>query len=770
VKYISLKKINRRYYFLSVALIFGLWFYYCLPNPLFKNDFSLVLLDKENQLYHVAISEDEQYRFPTPDSIPKKLVQAVLTFEDRHFYEHPGVNPLSIFQSIRQGIQGKGWRGGSTISMQVVRLATKKRGRNPFRKLIEICQALRLETIYSKSEILNLYFTHAPYGRNLVGIQAASYRYYGSELHYLSYAQCATLAVLPNAPSSIYITKQHDKLMSKRNRLLKSMCNAGIIDIGQLQSSLKETISNKTYPFPQKNHQLLQDSRKLDGSRRIKTTINPKIEQDVHSVLSNAGQLMQYNGIRNSAAIVIETETGNICAYVANTPLPNTPFASVNMINAPRSYGSLLKSFLYASALDRGIIMPQSWLSDVPSNWNGYSPHNFFNSYQGIVPAHIALSHSLNLPFVNLLQQYGTQDFIHQINALGLKKINKKANHYGLSLILGGAECSLLEITTAYQQMAKALTLNQDLYQNQLITPHWNSNPNFKSNKGNKILSKEAMFATVQALKLANRPDMAVSWSDYLNSRPIAWKTGTSFGQRDAWCVGITPGYTIGVWCGNADGKHANQLTGIKTAAPLLFQIFSNLPNTGWFLEPTVPKKNLSLCAVTNQRTSPYCEDSVLVSLPKAWSRNISCTYHKPYLANKTNTVRYKDNCLPSSLVYQYTALQLSPLQLWYSKNKNPELKTLPPLALACRLANQEIPYFIYPNAGSTLILETNGKFLAKAIATEGATQIAWHLDDNYLKTTMGKHQISISSTKGKHTLSIIDDLGAFNSMEIIVQ
>ena len=580
-------------FILILVLLIG--YYFCLPRTLFNEPYSTVIESKEGNLLGAKIARDGQWRFPAADSVPEKFQQCIIAFEDQHFYYHPGFNPISMWNAFRQNRKAnRVVRGGSTLTQQVIRLSRKGKTRTYFEKVIEVVLATRLELRHSKKEILKLYAAHAPFGSNVVGLEMASWRYFGVQSHQLSWAETATLAVLPNAPGLIYPGKNQEQLLKKRNRLLHQLFKKGHFDKMTLELALDEPLPNRPLPLPQYAPHYLEKLIKTGHKgKTITSTLSLTIQKNVVRQLELHARSLAERKIYNGAVIVLDVNNGDVLAYVGNVKGQHAEHANyVDCASAPRSTGSIMKPLLYMAALDRGQITPEMLLSDVPSRFGAFSPKNFSGQYDGGVEASKVLSKSLNIPMVHMLNEYGAKRFHKELKEMGVKSLNNSARHYGLSLILGGAETRLDEISGVYLQLA------QQLKHQQVSGLRFTINQQ-ADHSSNKIdWGRGAIYKTFQSMTEVNRPDEDNNWQIFSSSRKIAWKTGTSYGFRDAWSIGVTPDYVVGVWIGNADGEGRPGLTGVKAAAPLMFDVFRQVPEKQkWFTEPTSDLKAKVLCA-----------------------------------------------------------------------------------------------------------------------------------------------------------------------------
>lgn len=770
----------------SLLLLVAYWF--CLPTPLYDDPTSMVLEDKDGNLLGARIAADGQWRFPQNDTVPEKFAKAIIEFEDRRFYSHPGVDPIGIGRAIKQNIANKKIvSGGSTISMQVIRMARKGKSRDLFQKVIELIMATRLELKYSKDEILSFYASNAPFGGNVVGLDAASWRYYGKNPKYLSWSEAATLAVLPNSPGLIYPGRNRQALFEKRNRLLDRLFENGDMDQTTCELAKEETLPEKPLRLPRLAPHLmdrayLEHFRGKDNKRtRMTSTIDRDLQASVTRILNHHKNHLKENHIYNMAAIVVEVETGNIIAYAGNVASGKAHHEQVDVIKAPRSTGSILKPFLYAMMLNEGKILPNSLISDVPTRMRGYNPKNFYETYDGVVSAKKAISRSLNVPLVLMLSDYGLEKFHFGLQKLGFSTINKSPEHYGLTLVLGGAEAKLEDITNAYTGMARTLNhfygyngkysfldfrpLNYEL-----------NKPSVKIRKEQlslepNVLSAASIYQTFEAMTAVERPNSEGDWQQFRSSTRIAWKTGTSYGFRDAWAVGVTPKYAVGVWVGNADGEGRPGLVGVLAAAPILFDVFDQLDNPGWFSQPVDEMIRIPVCKQSGYRPLPHCETDT-AWIYKNGVLASACEFHQIIHLDQSKKWRVNSECeIPTSMVHE-AWLVLPPLEEYYFKSKNPNYKILPPFRADCDALNTQSAspmQMIYPKHRARIYVpvDLDGKLsrtVFKIAHRTPETIVFWHLDNEYLGSTQHFHHMELQPSSGKHLLTLVDEHG--NALE----
>ncbi|MEO1517804.1 MAG: penicillin-binding protein 1C [Bacteroidota bacterium] len=744
----------------------------------------MVLEDRQGQLLGARIAADGQWRFPTTESdLPEKFKQALIEFEDRRFYYHPGVDPKGLLRALVQNIRNrKVVSGGSTLSMQVIRLSRGQKSRSVFQKLIEMTLATRLEWRYSKEEILQLYASQAPMGGNVVGLNAAAWRYYGKRPELLSWAEAATLAVLPNSPALIHPGRNRNALLAKRNRLLDRLLLAGQIDSLSCQLAKAESLPEKPLPLPRLAPQLLdrawmEQVRSKKGQKSlVRTSIDRKLQAGVLRAMNRHHPLLQANGIHNMGVLVIEVETGQILAYAGNAPQAGTAHQqSVDVIKAPRSTGSILKPLLYSMAIDEGELLPDCLLPDVPIYLNGYRPENYKQTYDGVVPARRALIRSLNVPMVRLLQEYGLEKFHGGLQKMGISSLQKDPSHYGLTLILGGAEASLWDITNVYACMSRTLGhfyREDGLYDprdwrqpSYLHNSHVDASPRNRLLKEPSHLSSAAIWLSFQDMQRLERPSERGDWERFSSDKQIAWKTGTSFGFRDAWAVGTTPKYAVGVWVGNADGEGRPGLVGVKAAAPILFDVFDLLPSSPWFEQPYDEMQQVEVCAQSGYRPLSICpKDSVWA--PAVELKIGSCPHHKLLHMDQSGQWQVHAKCESPDQMQPRSWFVLSPVEEYYYRSGAADFEPVPAFRPDCNEALAANPMqFIYPTATTKLYIpkDLNGqssRTVFKIAHRESGRTIHWHLDNAYIGSTSDFHAMELKPSIGFHQLTAVDEVG----------
>lgn len=764
--------------FLATLIIWTLGFSVSLP----EDPSSLLLEAEDGTLLGARIAADGQWRFPpAATGIPDKIATCVVHFEDAWFRYHPGINPVSMIKAARQNLEaGKVVRGGSTLPMQVIRLSRKGKARTYGEKLVEAHAALQLVFHFDRMAILRRFLTTAPFGGNVVGLDAASWRYFGKPPHSLGWGEAAALAVLPNAPGLIHPGRNRDLLQRKRDRLLDKLHSSGFLDSESRDLAKAEPLPGAPLPLPDLAPELLTTLGKRAGGR-LMTTLDPGLQERVRSMMSRHHERLTGNGIRNMAVLVIDNRSAAVTVYAGNAPGYKGPGSAVDIIQARRSPGSTLKPLLYGWALHDGLIWPQSWIEDIPTQYGSYRPENFHRDHQGLIPAEKAIAASLNVPMVRLLHRYGIERFLHRLQVShGLQSLNRTADHYGLPLVLGGGEISLWELTQAYSRLARQLhgeTPIASLARHDAVVL---SNPNATRISPVIPASAElpgngAVWAMFQAMRLPDRPADAAHWEQFESSRMLAWKTGTSFGFKDAWAIGVTPEFTFGVWVGNADAEPRAALTGLRAAAPLLFDVLDLLPPTGWFPIPWEDLQENIVCRESGWPAGPHCPCDT-TDQPKAKARPTVCSYHRSVMVDPDGTYRYTAGCDHPPSAEMQDRLVIPPVEAYFYAPRDPQYRPLPPLHPDCpEDGSLETLQLIYPPHGARLIVPEGLGGERQAIVFTAThpirnTEVHWHLDGQYLGSTLGNHQRKLLPEPGEHTVTIVDRMGNRVQRRFIVE
>jgi penicillin-binding protein 1C len=774
--YAPLKQLLLRHRGRSIAIIlllgFGIIFWRSLPSPLFSAPTSTILLARDGSLLGARIASDGQWRFPAGGLIPERYRIAVVTYEDKRFFLHPGVDPLALARSIRINlVQDRIVSGASTLSMQTIRLARNAQQRSYLNKLTEMFLAVRLEAQYSKDEIIELYASNAPFGGNVVGLEAAAWRYFGRDPSRLSWAETCTLAVLPNSPSLIHPGRNRALLLKKRNRLLESLHAAGHISDLDLRLALLEELPPQPIDLPQLAPHLLDTLHASRSSTyRFNTTINPTLQRTATEIVRERIKELSRQGIHNAAALIVDNRNFEVLAYVGNPEysVRNEHGYSVDIVRRPRSSGSILKPLLFATMLDAGEVLPTTLVADIPTQYGGYMPENFDHQYRGAVPAQVALAQSLNVPAVRMLKRHGTHRFYDFLKHLGMSSLTRDVDHYGLSLILGGAEVSLWEVAHFYANLSR-LAQPEPGNTLRLYHPLRISISEGIESKTVAEISPGAAWLTLRALLEVSRPGEEGYWKNFSSSRKISWKTGTSWGFRDAWAVGSNSHHTIAVWSGNANGEGKPGLTGSSAAAPIMFDLFNRVERSNWFPMPELYMKELAVCKNDGYLNNGHCE------LEQQWApinSNFvqSSPNHLRLHLDHTKRFRVHSLCEPVSAMEEADWFSLPPTQEFYFRRHHSDYRPIPPFRKDCTaIATSESASrpldFIYPTEAARIYIpvdfaEKKGHTVFEAVHRKRDATIHWHLDEQFIGSTRTFHQQALDASPGPHTITIVDQEG----------
>ena len=758
---------------------------YLWPVRMFADPCSLVVEDRDGGLAGARIAADGQWRFPAGTRVPPRFAAAAITFEDKRFFAHPGVDPLSLLRALVQNIRaGRVVSGGSTITMQVVRLSRPHSRRTVGEKIAEAALALRLDFYFRKQSVLALYAAHAPFGGNVVGLEAASWRYFGRRPESLSWAETAMLAVLPNEPALVHPGKNRGRLLYKRNLLLARLCTRGAIDSATCSLALAEPLPDKPCALPDaaprltdriftENNRLFPHGKAV--FRRVRTTLWADLQRRVTDIVARRGRELGKKGIRSAAALALSVERGEVLAYVGSMPGGDTgaaaaPGRDVDVIMSPRSTGSVLKPFLYATMIDQGEVLPTTLVADIPTSIGGFSPRNFNRSFEGAVPARMALARSLNVPAVRMVQSHGIGRFYHLLVNLGMTTLSRPASDYGISIILGGTEGTLWELTGMYAGLARTVnrfgdpsaSVNDCFF----FPPTYLPDRRRASNSRATPLSPAACWAALSAMQEVARPGEENAWKEFAGARRIAWKTGTSFGFRDGWAIGCTPEYAVGVWVGNASGEGRPGLIGVETAAPILFDILNTLPGGTWFDRPESQLRRIAVCRQSGCRAGPLCPDIDTLEAPEAGEKTGPCPYHQMVHLDASESRRVSASCESVAAMRARPWFVLPPTMEFYYRQRHSDYRVLPPWKEGCAPSGDHAAIgLIYPQSDAAIYIPREidggrGRTVFTATHRDASATLYWHIDDTYLGSTSGIHQMSASPLPGTHVLVIVDNTG----------
>jgi penicillin-binding protein 1C len=745
-----------------------------LPARLHAVPWSRVLEDHTGALLTATIAADEQWRLPPSSTVPERYRDALLAFEDKRFFHHPGVDPLAIARAAVSNMRaGRVVSGGSTLTMQLARMLRDDPPRTLGNKLLEALLAVQLEWHFSKQELLQLYAAHAPFGGNVVGLRAATWRYFGRPAERLTWAEAALLAVLPNNPALIHPGRSRDALRARRDALLARLHSNGLLSSTDLKLARREALPGAPTALPGQARHLLFALAAREPERAVfRSTLDGAIQRQAEAVAARHMRALGAEGIHNLAAIVLDNRTMAVRAYLGNVTDRETA-AAVDIVQRPRSTGSLLKPFLFGLMVQSGQILPATLVPDLPLIYSGYQPENHDYQWRGAVPAEQALVQSLNAPAVAMLYRYGQPRFYQALESLGMTTLFRPAEEYGLPLVLGGAEGTLLELAGAYANLL-AIARDGDRRGQQAVRLLVAED----SRTGRSAVIRQASaWLTLQALVNVRRPGNERLWQDF-GGQALAWKTGTSYGLRDGWAIGSNGAYTIGVWVGNAEGTGVAGLGGTASAAPLMFDLFGLVPRVPLPPAPMQQMKLVSACVEDGFLAGDLCPAEPTLVPADSHFQTLTPHYQRVHLDPETG-LRVHGDCHPVNSMSVAQWFVLPPAQAHYWRQFHPGYRRLPDWRPDClgtgeAGVRQSVMTLLYPDGKGALFLPRDldgsvGQLAGQLLHRRADARVHWHLDDRYLGETRLYHEMAFSASPGRHRLVLVDDQGARLEREIRV-
>lgn len=718
-------------------------------------EYSTIITNEKGELLHAFLTKDEKWRFKTElKEISPLLRKTIIEKEDKYFYQHPGVNLFAVGRAAFNNIiRARRTSGASTITMQVARMLEPKR-RTWWNKLVEVFRALQLEMKYSKNEILQMYLNLVPYGGNIEGVKSASEIYLKKSPDHLSLAEITALSVIPNRPSSLVIGKNNDEIIKERNKWLRRFASEKVFTQKEIADALQEPLNIRRNAVPAMIPHLALKLKKQGGDI-IKTFIQVNTQLKTEKLVEDYARSLQLRGIRNAAVVIIDNKTHKVVSYVGSASFTDTTDGGqVNGAAAIRQPGSTLKPLLYGLCIDQGILTPKMIITDVAVNYEGYMPENYDKNFNGFVTMEYALEHSLNIPAVKSLKTLGKDFFVQKLAECDCKQISKDKNKLGLSMILGGCGATLEELTALYSSLA-----NDGIY----IQPAYADNTGrFKKIR---VLSTAATFMINETLSRINRPDFPLNWQSTEHMPKIAWKTGTSYGRRDAWSIGYNKHYTVGVWCGNFSGTGVADLNGSGTATPLLFKIFNTIDydsDEEWYEQPKDCDMRI-VCSETGLIPSEHCSNLVNDYFIPLVSPNKKCDNMQEIAVSSDEKISYCKDCQPAS-GYKKKLYRIIPaeMQLYFDENKISYQKVPSHNPDCTRIFGEKGPLITSPvNGTEYLISKKNPEpLLLTCQPAPDVSKVYWYVNDKFLKATEARSRQFFMPDEGPVKISCTDDKG----------
>jgi penicillin-binding protein 1C len=772
----------------SLLLLFLLDHLFPLPPA---PQYSPIVTAADGSVLHAYLNPTQKWRMKTelPEITPA-LQAAIINKEDRYFRYHFGVNPVAIVQAAGRNMFRSGrTTGASTITMQVARLLEPKE-RTFGGKLLEMLRATQLEAHYSKAEILQLYLNLVPYGGNIEGVKSAALLYFQQPPDYLSLAQTVTLAIIPNQPRILVLGKNNAKILAERNRWLRQFQREKLFANQDIEDALAEPLDAQRHAAPTlAPHLARRLVTQFPGQAIIHSTLRRAAQTKAEDLTRNYVRRLRELGIGQAAVLVVNNRTRTVEAYVGSADFQDAAGqGQVDGVRAVRSPGSTLKPFLYGLALDRGLLTPKMKVPDVPSNFAGFRPENFDKTCVGEVTVERALVYSLNIPAVHVLADVGVPTFTNKLRQAGFQRVAQDAPKLGLSSILGGCGATLEELTGLYAAIANQgnyvpLSLTQEVgvgYSVPNIGETKNPIPKTKNQKPKtKLLSPAAAFLITDILAQRIRPDLPVGYENSLRLPRIAWKTGTSYGRRDAWSIGYNQDYTVGVWVGNFSGQGSPALTGTDIATPLLFDLFNTLaynsPNR-WDTPPASLDFRL-VCAETGLVPGEKCSDQLIDYYLPGISNAQHCEHQKEALVSADGSMSYCRACLPEAGFKRQLFPNPRPEVLAFRESQGLPAQRLPPHNPACRLVRGTDDAgaalaITSPIANAEYVLNRGEKqqLLLSCAAGSEVRQVFWYVNDRFLRAAKATERVFFRPPSGPVKISCADDHGRNVDVQVLVQ
>ena len=704
---------------------------------------------------HAYLTSDQKWRMKTElEEISPLLQKAIIQKEDRWFFSHPGINPFAIVRAAFNNIvAGRRTSGASTITMQVARALEPGR-RTYSKKIVEIFRALQLELKYTKKEILQLYLNLVPYGGNIEGVKSASIIYFNKNPDHLSLAEIVALSVIPNRPSSLVMGRHNDQIIIERNKWLKRFQEQKIFSPAQIKDALAEPLDAARLPLPRLAPHISY-KLKRSGGDIIYSSIDINTQLKTEKLVSDYTRSLYAKNIRNAAVIIIDNATNRIISYVGSADFNDTTDGGqVDGAAAVRQPGSTLKPLLYGMCIDKGLMTPRTIMSDVAVNYGGYSPENYDRRFNGYVSMAYSLEQSLNIPAVKSLELLGKDRFVQQLVSCNFRQVEKDRQKLGLSMVLGGCGSSLEELTSLFTLFA-----NDGMYMEPGILK------DTQSGISRRVLSPASSFMISEILSKVNRPDFPLSWAATEKMPKIAWKTGTSYGRRDAWSIGYNKNYTVGVWVGNFSGEGSPGLSGAEIATPLLFRIFNTIDyNTGkdWFARPEECGSRI-VCPETGMIPGPHCENLVSDNYIPLVSPSLPCDHIKEVLVSADESMSYCRSCAPLAGYRKKLVKNISPEMQSWMRMGNITYQQIPSHNPGCEVVFREgRPVITSPGAGNEYFIDRDNPepIQLSCNTASDASKVFWYINDRFYRSGSVHEKFFFLPTDGPVKISCSDDKG----------
>jgi penicillin-binding protein 1C len=737
-------------------------------------EYSTIVTDNKDEVIHAFLTKDQKWRMKTSlDEISPLLRKTIVEKEDQYFYYHPGVNLLAIGRAmVKNTFRLKRTSGASTITMQVARALEPKR-RTYFNKLIEMFRAFELEWKYSKDEILQLYLNLVPYGGNIEGVKSASTLYFNKNPDHLSLAEITALSIIPNRPSTLVMGKNNDLIVQERNRWLKKFADDKVFTEKEIQDALSEPLTATRLVVPKLIPHLAWKLKKQGGDV-IATNINMNTQSKVEKLVEDYSRSLRLKNIRNAAVVVIDNQTHEVAAYIGSSGFYDTLDAGqVNGAAAIRQPGSTLKPLLYGLCMDEGLMTPKAIITDVAVNYDGYAPENYDKQFNGYVTMEYALEHSLNIPAVKGLQLLGKDKLVHKLAACDFRQIKKDQKKLGLSMVLGGCGATLEELTGLYSSFAHEGKYFRPRYvkavDGTLATGE------VGAQTGYTLISPAATFMINDMLSKVNRPDFPLNWQSTEHMPKIAWKTGTSYGRRDAWSIGYNKNFTVGIWVGNFSALGIPELSGANVATPLLFKVFNTIDydsDQEWFTQPKDCESRL-VCSETGMIPGEHCHNTISDYFIPLISSTQTCNNRQEVMVSPDEKLSYCKICMPrAGYKKKWYKTVSAEMQQYYDEHRIAYEK-IPVHNPNCeKVFVGGAPAITSPRNGAEYLISRKHPEPLQLTCQTGndVSKVYWYVNNRFYKTAEAKAKQFFIPEEGPVKISCTDDKGRNRDVWITVR
>lgn len=750
-----------------------------LPERLSSND-STMITWRDGSPAHLFLSDDDKWRVGVSlDEVDPQYIEALVALEDERFWVHPGVDPIAIGRATLSNIQyGEVVSGASTITMQLVRVL-EPRPRTLRSKIIEAARAVQLELRMSKHEILANYLRFAPYGRNIEGLDAASLAYFGHRADALSNAEIATLLAVPQAPNARYPRMANARrLRAGRDEVARELLAIGELDLGEADSTismeqalehiLAEEVPTSLYPFPREiPHTAYLLRGQHQDSSRIDTTLDEQMQKAAERLMRERRAEFATQGIHNGAVVLVDHTQSEVRALVGNFDFNDARHGGqIPGFITPRSTGSLLKPTITAMAMEQALVHPKTVVRDIPIKRANWTPENFTNEYAGLIPLDEALARSLNIPFIELIEQIGQDNLLDLLDTTGFEHLDRTPGHYGLGIAVGGVEATPLEIAGLYATFARGGEWREPA----LVT-----NQRGDAAPATRLFSTGTTWLVQEALAQRERPDQP--WRAKLpEDWKIHWKTGTSNKNRDAWSAGSVGDLTAVVWLGNFSNAASPSLVGGQAAAPVMFDVLEALvPRDARTPEKPSDLKTIEVCAFSGHQPGPACSHKLEVDVPLNGVPMAECPYHQHIEVTVDTGERVSASCRGDRQTTKRTIATFEPELAEWLGAKERARAAMPAWAPGCQpLSAERPPRITSPRRGRTILLIPGIPPDRQRVPLEASTltqgELSWFVDGEFVGSVTPGDTFWWPPTAGDHELVAMDASGRATRQMLAVE